>query len=121
MARTKKEKFKAELTPGDKGAAVEVPFDPSRRWRIVARPLWPGRRGYTVRGELNGVSFGSCIVPRSRKFWMLVDEEIQQKAGGRPETQSASQSNRSRTRTDECHTPHPSLMFDCASRPRRVH
>lgn len=38
------------------------------------------RRGHTVRGELNGVSFGSCIVPRSRKFWVLIDEDVQSKA-----------------------------------------
>jgi hypothetical protein len=77
----KKEKFTAELLLGHKGAAVEVPFDPAEMWAIAARPLWPGRRGHTVRGELNGVSFGSVIVPRSRKFWMLVDKEIQEKAG----------------------------------------
>jgi hypothetical protein len=81
MTRIKKERFKTVLLPGHKGAAVEVPFDPTKLWAIAARPLWPGRRGHTVRGELNGVSFGSCIVPRSRKFWMLVAEEVQWKAG----------------------------------------
>lgn len=56
--------------------------------------LIPKRNGLSVHGrfgpagavmwfalELNGVRFGSCIVPRSRKFWMLVDEETQAKAG----------------------------------------
>ena len=77
----KKEKFKAELLQGHKGAAVEVPFNPAELWAIDAKPLWPGRRGHTVNGELNGVSFGSCVVARSRKFWMLVNEEVQRKAG----------------------------------------
>jgi hypothetical protein len=81
MTKMKKVEFKAALLPGHKGAAVEIPFDPAKQWAIATRPLWPGRRGHTVRGELNGVSFGSCIVPRSRKFWMLVDEEVQKKAG----------------------------------------
>lgn len=81
MPKTKKEKFEGELLLGHKGAAVEVPFDPEQKWRISARALWPGRRGHTVRAELNGVSFGSCIVPRSRKFWMLVDNDVQEKAG----------------------------------------
>lgn len=77
----KKERFRAPLLLGHKGAAIEVPFDPAKQWAIGARPLWPGRRGHPVQGELNGVSFESCIVPRSRKFWMLVDEEVQKKAG----------------------------------------
>jgi hypothetical protein len=81
MATTKKATFEGELLPGHKGAAVEVPFDPEKKWAISAKPLWRGRRGHAVRGELNGVSFGSCIVPRSRKFWMLVDEDVQKKAG----------------------------------------
>lgn len=79
--KEKKQRFKALLLLGHKGAAVEVPFDPAKQWAIGARPLEPGRRGHTVRGELNGVSFGGCIVPRSRKFWMLVDEDVQRKAG----------------------------------------
>jgi Domain of unknown function (DUF1905) len=81
MARIQKERFKAVLLQGHKGAAVEVPFNPAQLWTIAARPLWHGRRGHPVKGKLNGVSFGSCIVPRSRKFWMLIDEEVQQKAG----------------------------------------
>jgi len=76
-----KRTFKAELLQGHKGAAIEVPFDPAKLWGIAAKPLWPGRRGHTVRAELNGVSFGSCIVPRARSFWMLVDEEVQTKEG----------------------------------------
>ena len=79
--KVKKERFRAQLLPGHKGAAVEVPFDPSKQWGIDGRPLWRGRRGHSVRGQLNGISFDSCIVPRSRKFWMLVDEGVQRMAG----------------------------------------
>jgi hypothetical protein len=81
LAKTTKQKVIGELLPGHKGAAVEVPFDPEEKWAIKPRALWPGRRGHTVRAELNGVRFGSCIVTRSRKFWILIDEEVQKKAG----------------------------------------
>jgi len=67
--------------PGHKDAAVEVPFNPAQLWALDSKPLWPGRRGLAVKGELNGVSFGSWVVARSRKFWMLVDEQLQLKAG----------------------------------------
>ena len=81
MAKPRKETFEGELLAGHKGAAVEVPFDPAEKWAINPRPLWPGRRGHTVQARLGGVSFGSCIVPRSRKFWLLIDEDDQAKAG----------------------------------------
>jgi DNA-binding response OmpR family regulator len=44
----KKERFRSEILLGHKGAAVEVPFDPSMRWGIPAGPLWSGRRGHRV-------------------------------------------------------------------------
>lgn len=81
MTKSKKERFEGELLVGHKGAAVEVPFDPEEKWAVSPRSLWPGRRGHAVQAELNGVRFGSCIVPRSRKFWMLIDEDIQRRAG----------------------------------------
>jgi len=74
------QEFLAELLRGHKGAAVEVPFDPAQIWEVAAAPLWPGRRGKSVQGSLNDVKFGSCIVPRSGRFWLLVDEEIHEKA-----------------------------------------
>ena len=81
MPKSKKESFEGELLIGHKGAAVEVPFDPEKKWAISSRALWPGRRGHTVRAELNGVCFGSCIVPRSRKFWILIGEDTRSRAG----------------------------------------
>ncbi len=79
MAANKKQ-FKGALLDGHKGAAVEVPFDPSEQWDISASRLWKGRKGHYVQGALNGVAFKSCIVPRMGRFWMLVDEELQEAA-----------------------------------------
>jgi len=76
----KKKTFKAELLSGHKDAAVEVPFDPAQAWGIEAKPLWRGRRGHEVKGNLNGSLFESAIVPRAKKFWMVVDRDMQQAA-----------------------------------------
>jgi hypothetical protein len=70
------ETFQAALLSGHKGCAAEVPFDPGVRWSLAAQPLWSGRRGFPVHASLNGKQFESAIVPRSRKFWLLVPEEI---------------------------------------------
>ncbi len=77
----KRERFKAELLPGHKGAAVEVPFDPAKQWAIPRKQLWRGRHGHSVRADLNGACFETFIVPRSRKFFMLVNDELQRAAG----------------------------------------
>ena len=74
------ENFKGELLSGHKEAAIEVPFDPAMQWGVAAGKLRPGRRGHRVRGSLNGVRFESAIVSRSRRFFVLVDEELQQAA-----------------------------------------
>ena len=76
----KPEQFKGELLGGHTGAAVEVPFDPAARWAISATPLWRCRHGYHVQGVLNGVRFKSVVVPRARKFFVLVDESLQEAA-----------------------------------------
>jgi hypothetical protein len=77
----KNRKFKAEVLPGHKENALEVPFDPTKLWGIEPRPLWRGRRGHLVQGRLNGCDFESFIVPRSKRFYMLIDEELERKAG----------------------------------------
>ena len=69
-------RFEGELVLGHKGAAVEVPFDPAERWGIAAQPLWHGRRGHVVDGRLNGKPFTSSVVPRMKRFWVLVDEKL---------------------------------------------
>jgi hypothetical protein len=78
MAR---DQFSGVVLDGHKGAAVEVPFDPTARWGIDAGPLRPGRRGHRVRGSLNGTAFESAIVPRSRAFWLLLDDSVLGAAG----------------------------------------
>ncbi|MEP7132207.1 MAG: DUF1905 domain-containing protein [Acidobacteriota bacterium] len=78
-AKTKR--FQATLLGGHKDAACEVPFDPGDAWGTPAAPLWRGRRGHRVRGRLNGFAFESAIVPRSRRFWLIVDAAMRKGAG----------------------------------------
>src|SRR5262249_10654139 len=75
------ERFKAELLGGHKEDAVEVPFDPVVRWQIPTAPLWRGRRGHRVHGSLNGVEFESVVVPRIRKFFLIVSDQLRTAAG----------------------------------------
>jgi hypothetical protein len=75
-----KKTFKAEVLAGHKDAAIEVPFDPVGAWGVDPKSLWRGRRGHEVKGRLNNCAFESFIVPRSKKFWMIVDEELKRKA-----------------------------------------
>ena len=78
----KKKRFKGQLLSGHKEMmAVEVPFDPAVEWQIDPRPLWRGRRGHTVDVVINRVAFESSIVPRQKKFYLLVDRESQSSAG----------------------------------------
>ena len=78
----KKREFTAEVLTGHKDDAVEVPFDPSTAWRLPARPIWRGRRGHVVSGTLNGFHFDeSFIVPRSKKFFMIIDKDMEREAG----------------------------------------
>jgi hypothetical protein len=72
----KKRKFKAEVLSGHKEHAVEVPFDPAKEWGIPPTPLWRGRRGHFVNAIVNGFSFESAIVPRQKKFYLLIDAEV---------------------------------------------
>jgi hypothetical protein len=80
----KKKTFKAEVMSGHKDDAVEVPFDPSQVWEVGARPLWPGRRGYTVKGKLNGHDFERSIVPRQTRFYLLIDKNMERATGVSP-------------------------------------
>jgi hypothetical protein len=75
-----KKRFKAEVLSGHKENAVEVPFDPADEWNIEPRPLWRGRRGYPVEVVINRVSFASAIVPRQKKFYLLIDAEAAKSA-----------------------------------------
>jgi hypothetical protein len=78
----KKKRFKAEVLSGHKDDAVEVPFDPTSTWGLPPRPIWRGRRGHAVRGTLNGFIFEeSFIVPRQKKFYLLIDRDMGRAAG----------------------------------------
>jgi predicted DNA-binding protein (MmcQ/YjbR family) len=73
-------RFTATLLEGHKGAAFEVPFDPAERWSIEPTRIRAGRNGHRVIGTVNGVGFDSAIVPRSKKFWVEIDDVVMKKA-----------------------------------------
>jgi hypothetical protein len=77
----KKKRFKSELLSGHKESAIEVPFDPAEEWHIDPQPLWRGRRGHSVHVVINRVFFESAIVPRQKKFYLLIDAEAAKSAG----------------------------------------
>ena len=70
-------RFTATLLAGHKGLAVEVPFTPD----TPAHPLAPGRKGHPARGTINGVTFASAVVPRSKRYWLLIDDDLAARAG----------------------------------------
>ena len=77
-----KKRFTAEVLSGHKEDAVEVPFDPLVEWGLQAQPIYKGRRGYPVRGKLNGSAFSeSFVVRRQNKFYLLLDRELEQTTG----------------------------------------
>ena len=77
----KKKTFKSALMSGHKDNALEVPFNPTEVWRIEPAPLWRGRRGHNVKGKLNGHPFESSIVPRQKKFFLIIDKGIERATG----------------------------------------
>jgi Domain of unknown function (DUF1905) len=76
-----KKSFTAELLSGHKQDALEVPFDPAEEWKIQAQPLWRGRRGFPVKARVKGVAFDSNIVPRQRRFFLLIDPVVVESTG----------------------------------------
>ena len=72
--------FQSKLLSGHKEDAIEVPFDPSQLG-LTSQALWPGRRGYRVKATLNGYDFEGAVVARSKRFWLLVPQPIEQAAG----------------------------------------
>jgi hypothetical protein len=73
-------RFTATLLDGHKGVAFEVPFDPSERWGTKPEPVGPRRRGHRVTGTVNGVAFESAVVPRAKKFWVLIGDDVRGRA-----------------------------------------
>jgi len=76
----KSTRFTGTLLGGHKDNAVEFPYNPEELWGIPARPLWPGRRGHHVQVKINGASGDTCIVPRLKKYWVIVDEGLKKEA-----------------------------------------
>ena len=72
--------FTSVVVAGHKGLAFEIPFDPGERWDVSQVRLWPGRRGYRMRGTVNRVRFESVAVSRARRFFVLVTDQMR-KAG----------------------------------------
>jgi len=77
----KAQSFSSQILAGHKGAAVEVPFDPHEAWSLALDPVRPGRRGYAVHAIFAGFAFESHVVARSRRFWLLLAEEVLRRAG----------------------------------------
>lgn len=71
----RKRTFKGEVLAGHKDHAVEVPFDPAVEWGVGTKALRPGRRGHSVDAVVNGFSFPSSIVPRQKRFYLLIDAQ----------------------------------------------
>ena len=61
--------------------AVEVPFDPGLEWGLVHGPVFPGRKGYLVSASLGGAWFDGFVVPRMKRWWLLVDRAALDAAG----------------------------------------
>ena len=76
-----KKSFTGELLSGHKQDALEVPFDPAEEWKIQAQPLWRGRRGFRVKARIKAFEFESSIVPRQRRFFLLIDPVVAESAG----------------------------------------
>ena len=70
------ERFETVVLEGHKGLAFELPFDPAKRWGVPEERLWPGRRGWRVRVSMRRARFESFVVPRSKRFWVLVSDAM---------------------------------------------
>ncbi|HET7778863.1 MAG TPA: DUF1905 domain-containing protein [Rudaea sp.] len=75
----KVERISGVILTGHKCDALEVPLDPGAKWDMAAQQIGPGRRGYRVACRVEALQFDSCIVARSKKFWLLLSPEIEQR------------------------------------------
>ena len=76
-----KKSFTGELLSGHKRNAFGVPFDPAEEWHIQPQALWRGRRGFRVKARVRGHTFESSIVPRQKRFYLLIDREVVESTG----------------------------------------
>ncbi|AKJ07436.1 uncharacterized protein DUF1905 [Archangium gephyra] len=69
----RQEKFETVVGAGHMGLVfIQIPFDPSVVWDV--------RRRHFVQGRVNGSPFEGEVGFRRRKFYMLLDEELQRVA-----------------------------------------
>jgi hypothetical protein len=74
--------FQGTVRSGHKAqCAVEVPFDPGAEWGLRLGPVFPGRNGYVVRAALGAGWFDSFVVPRTRRWWLLIGRDQLDAAG----------------------------------------
>ena len=73
-------RFRGIVCGGHKGGAVEVPFDPAKKFGVEKARLRPGRFGHCVRGRVNGVEFEGAVVPRMKRFWLELDAKTFKRA-----------------------------------------
>ena len=79
----RKLEFEAELIEGHKGVTVViVPFDPEEQWSRKPVRLDPRRDGWLVTGSANGVRFDGYIGYRWGRFFIIIDLELREAAGG---------------------------------------
>ncbi|MFY0571395.1 DUF1905 domain-containing protein [Archangium lansingense] len=73
----RQEKFATVVEAGHMGLVyIQLPFDPSVAWDVRPRQF--------VQGRLNGSPFVGEVGFRRRKFYILLDEELQRVAGLSP-------------------------------------
>ena len=79
---TDKATFDAELIEGHKGVtAVIVPFDPEEGWSQKPVRLEGRRHGWLITGTVNRVRFDGYVGERWGRFFMIIDDELREKAG----------------------------------------
>ena len=80
MPKPQVQHFQAEILDGHKGAAIIVPFDPAKTWKVepAAVPA-PWKKGYLVEGTMNRTPFESWIGHRWGRFFILVDQAQQKR------------------------------------------
>ena len=82
MKRAASFSLESVVIAGHKGlAGAEVFFDPREAWGQEPVALFPGRRGFPVRVEINGVVLETAIVGRMRRLFVLLDEPMMRAAG----------------------------------------
>jgi hypothetical protein len=78
-SRVSRARITGTILSGHKDAAVEVPFDPAERFGLEPVALRRGRRGHRVRAIARTVRFESEIVPRSKRFWLVLPGSLLEK------------------------------------------